>query len=295
MYNVYYADESFLQGAAFETELPQDVLDSTDHLSFGFFSDDGLYNPFAHSGADVVQQDVMQSGKYEKLSNEECIREYAKNLIQERGNVILIIERPQSCSDFLQLPSNNVCVNSTTTSLYAAFNYTVFFEAHFNPVKNWYHWICTQQSTYQSDASDIPYLCSDGHWRDLAEEAEDWKVYGQKVQYCMSRRLPSQCRLQVNINLIGVVVAFNVIKLVIIVMMAVSDIINQNPLVTIGDAIASFIERPDTRTEGMCLRSATEILASDETQVLPAVEYRPHKKRWAAAVSSRRWRVAILM
>lgn len=294
MYEVYYADESFLQGAAFETELSSDDLDSIVDPDSSLSPEFAPYSPFEGFGAEKVQQDVMQSGKYEKLSNEECIREYAKNLIQERGNVILVIERPQNCSDFWQAPMN-ICVNSTTTSLYAALNYEVSFEADSNRIPNWYHWICTELSRYEFGAKDRPYLCSDGRWRDLVEEAEDWKVYGQKVQYCMSERLPSQCRLQVAINLIGVVIAFNVVKLVIIVMMTVGDIINQNPLVTIGDAIASFIERPDTRTEGMCLRSATEILASDDTQIVPAVVYRPHRNRWAAAVSGRRWWTASLM
>lgn len=302
MYQVYYADESFLEGAAFETKYPEGYVDSKTGSNSDPYPEEYKEGPFVYLGAEQVQQDVMHSGKYEKLSNEDCMREYAKNLVQDRGNVILVIERPKNCSDFLRDPDAfspadpiNVCVDPSTTSLYAGYDYRVSFKAEFYSIPNWYNWICSQDSSYYPDTGLPPSLCSDGYWRDMLEKAEEWEVYGHQVQYCMSERLPSQCRLQVATNLIGVVIGFNIFKLIIIVLITVSDLINQKPLVTIGDATASFIERPDERTEGMCLRSAMEILASDDTQIVPAKEYQPHKHRWAAAVSIRRWWAASLM
>ena len=71
-------------------------------------------------------------------------------------------------------------------------------------------------------------------------------------------------------------------------------------LVTIGDAVASFLECPDTMTQGRCLMSKDDVNTgalqwrlegcSEPNTRPPAVAHRePHRRLWFAAASKRRW------
>ncbi|EOD51686.1 hypothetical protein UCRNP2_1525 [Neofusicoccum parvum UCRNP2] len=170
-------------------------------------------------------------------------------------------------------------------------------------VSNWFYWICDQKdvylkggpipgaSQYEAPPKD---LCSDGLWKTRLD-ADPWVVSGANVRYCLSETVSSQCHLNVAVNLLWVVIAFNIIKLIIVCVLVTSNLINKYPLVTIGDAAASFIESPDPKTKAMCLYTAKEITSSKSIQTAGttlAREYLSTKHRWSAAVSKRRWILA---
>lgn len=107
--------------------------------------------------------------------------------------------------------------------------------------------------------------------------------------------LNSQCQLRVSLNLIYVVIAFNAVKLIIIILIATSRWINDEPLVTVGDAAASFIESPDPRTKGVCLTSARDIRNNKPFEEISQTVYHPQRRRWFSAGSRFRWTIASLL
>lgn len=292
LYQIYYADESFAHGAPFNES---------------FFDDKSWDNV----DPKAIQRDLVAGRRFQNLSNNECIRDYAKTLLEDRSTLILVVDRPENCSIFkdphIMTSSYEDCGNTSATSLYDMMVYRTTIEPAMAPyVLNWFSWICSEPDTYRYDGEDQgiePYekppanMCSDGGWKTQLD-ADPWVVSGANVRYCLSETVSGQCHLNVAVNLLWVVIAFNFSKLVITCFLVASSLINKNPLVTIGDAAASFIESPDPTTKMMCLYTAKDMVGSGgapKEEAAIAREYRNSKERWSAAVSKRRWILAALL
>ncbi|KAK7224929.1 hypothetical protein V2G26_012932 [Clonostachys chloroleuca] len=280
LYPIYIANEAFTTGASWNKTMFKTAPGQVDT-------------------PESIQNRLMHTDQFEKLPNDDCLNAYAKTLVEDRGAVVVVVEDPRNCStftDFLYNYYSDRCLNAEATSLYAQYNYATGFLAT-TKLTNWYGWLCSQETyyyDYQIHYQQISKLCSDGAWKDQLSPNE-WTLGGAKVKYCLSEKIAPKCHLQVALSLIGVVIAFNAVKVIVISIMAASNLINQEPLVTVGDAAASFIQRPEPTTKGMCMLSAREIINSHEGEVIPAKEYQPQPMKRSAAVSWRRWIVASLM
>lgn len=74
-----------------------------------------------------------------------------------------------------------------------------------------------------------------------------------QVNYCMAEHVDQVCHVGVsNVLLLAVTICVLVKTITAIIVTVVLARRDQAPLVTLGDAIVSFIERPDPATVGMC-------------------------------------------
>lgn len=71
------------------------------------------------------------------------------------------------------------------------------------------------------------------------------------VAHAFAVRTLAQSRLQLSIHYIVVVIAANTLKLLIMLSVLILD--RSSYLVTLGDAVASFLSSPDLTTTGRCL------------------------------------------
>lgn len=118
---------------------------------------------------------------------------------------------------------------------------------------------------------------------------------GWKVDYCLAQKVRQFCKLQYSFPLTMVVITFNLVKAAILCYMWFG--MREAPILTIGDAIASFLRRPDPYTKGGCLllnREAKSMLwySSRSIKKWPLHEPRKYvgkRRRWGSAVSPRRW------
>ena len=84
-----------------------------------------------------------------------------------------------------------------------------------------------------------------------------WRPFGGQVQYCWAKRSEERCSLSMHLGTGITVIVFNTFK---VLAMAFTFFYSRKPgLRTLGDAIQSFIERPDPHTGGMCAFSANQI------------------------------------
>ena len=90
----------------------------------------------------------------------------------------------------------------------------------------------------------------------LVDNVDEWRPSSEDVAHCLSQRMPSRCKLQLSLHLIIIVKVVNLIK--VVVMVAVLTAGKEKPLMTVGDAIASFVTRVDVATRDCCLYSARE-------------------------------------
>ncbi|GAB7366491.1 hypothetical protein MBLNU230_g8284t1 [Neophaeotheca triangularis] len=119
-----------------------------------------------------------------------------------------------------------------------------------------YDWICIDDSNaYACDPSEI------------LSSSEPWTVHEKKIDYCLSRLVDGSCKLQFSETIFVVVIVCNAAK---VVAMLTALWVGKTPaLVTLGDAVASYLERPDKLTVGHCTFSKREAVAHLRSQHQP--------------------------
>lgn len=77
-----------------------------------------------------------------------------------------------------------------------------------------------------------------------------------QIFYCLSLHVPGRCRIKVHTWFLSVVVVWNALKVVCMVLTLRQK---REPLTTLGDAVVSFLQRPCSSSERLCLLSEDEI------------------------------------
>ena len=129
----------------------------------------------------------------------------------------------------------------------------------------------------------------------VTADAAQWAPKGLPANYCLSEKVGGECGYNVNIVILVIVVICNLGK--VLSMLYVAFYIKDDPLMTVGDAIQSFLSRPDKTTKGMCLASKADVVAKSiavmsEPEPKP---YQPTPLQWRTAASRRRWTLFILL
>lgn len=147
---------------------------------------------------------------------------------------------------------------------------------------------------------DIPPC--DLYLSQIIAKADEWAPYGYKADYCLSQPAEQKCGFNGNIPIIAVVVACNAIKALIMLYVGVK--LKDDPIITVGDAIESFLSKPDPTTRGICWITRRDILdysfyaqhypdppfPADVAQTLPdGKTVSTRKLRWFSAAGKSRW------
>lgn len=202
-----------------------------------------------------------------RLENQDCINAYATAFQTQRGSIILV-------SNDTDQPAP-VAENALESIFVAASG------GRCSPHP--FQWICG------GNEFDCPHTdsCST-QWQSI--DAANWSPFGNQIEYCLSGNVNQLCRLQFNETLAIIVIVFNAIK--VLTLIYVFFAVKENPLLTMGDAVASFLKRPDDTTRGLCLvskRSIKQWSAGNVEADSVGVPYDPTRKSWSTAVSKVRW------
>ncbi|KAF2023080.1 hypothetical protein EK21DRAFT_95204 [Setomelanomma holmii] len=143
---------------------------------------------------------------------------------------------------------------------------------------------------------------------EIPEDRSKWEPYESPVKYCMVEQVPEICKLQFSFLIVSIVLVANLMKVVCIAWLLFRHK-EYHALVTLGDALASFLERPDPHTFGRCLQSEVQIdryfngrsfvapandiiryhnRKSQESENRPK-EFKLERISWASAPSYRTW------
>jgi hypothetical protein len=224
--------------------------------------------------------DLAHAGGLQRLSKSDCINAYAQTYQSARGNLLLVV--------------------SNVTEIYGQ-GAVADFEDQVAPITSLddsspdpFSWICHQIAISDSCASSISQL---------QDHIADWRPYGGKaIEYCMSEVVDQHCRLQYSAPLMLVVVMIGLLKTG--TMLYIAFVVSDEPMLTIGDAISSFLAFPDLRTRGMCLLdkrlkhfepgvSYAQRTESGEYSSMgwtaPPKYFHFRKRRHFTAASGRRW------
>ncbi|KIX98119.1 uncharacterized protein Z520_06199 [Fonsecaea multimorphosa CBS 102226] len=219
-YNLYFVTQDFVDGKPF---VPWDG-----------YSDLPDQN-------DIQSSLLTDPDTWERLDNDACIRAYATEFLTSRRNLVLL--------------SNNSTKKANESVLEVADYGSGDVDA--------FDWICNSDTNIASKV-DVPYG-PDGNtrpcetWVSKVEAiATRWQPYNFDVEYCLSERVSERCSYNGNIPIIATVLVCNAIK--IVGMLFVAFRLEDNPLITVGDAVESFLNENDKSTEGFCLLSKSDVV-----------------------------------
>lgn len=265
-------------------------LDTSELSSWNSLKSSNCVQTYPCSGPDI------EPSNWEFLNPSDCLQAYAVNFLSDRRDIVVVTEDYTSDNNFLTFysGSSGQMQGSGATP---------------------YDWICDLAPSIWSNEfpfGDFPPtgFCSTG-WRkinpsnwtmtvelfpfeplnDTAGGTESLKPISEslEVMYCLSKTTASRCQLQFNLPLLAIVVAFNIVKVTCMAMVAIR--MCDNPLVTLGDAIASFTDNPEPLTKDMCWVSQIylEGLDQNEDTISLLIADQPPKTRWMKTASRRHW------
>ncbi|KAL2783693.1 hypothetical protein BJX66DRAFT_116816 [Aspergillus keveii] len=220
-----------------------------------------------------------RNGSLERLSALDCINAYATIYQTRHGSLLLATENT---------PPNQ---------------YDLVFEQQvFNPYDiiaanppsgDPYEWLCPRN----------PSAACSNYISRIRRDAEErnWIVYSERggtyrVDSCLAERIQENCKLEYSLPLTVTVIVANAVKASVLCYMALR--MRESPILTMGDAVASFLHRPDRHSLGKCLVPGKEIKDRYSTQQSACLQHMPmvfegKRKRWYSTVSRRQW-IAVL-
>jgi hypothetical protein len=291
-------NEAFIEAARANSDSRENAIDASDYaqhndtlyieqmsLRSGTTTEISLTNghyPRWVNGSDDYLRTRFGTGAFSELTTRECMDAYSQNFITARGGLFVVLDIPDNAS------------NSTNTTTPAVFDRAASWTGSQFCEGDRFAWVCDQTGKNACGGSvrakNKPYeemegqtSCDQQYDALVSKNATSWRpmVDDYPVKKCYSEVVDEQCKLQASIHLMSVVLFLNFAKAVI--MWLAIKWMRGFPLLTLGDAVASFLDRPDEGTKDMCLVTRKE--ATHEMVWLGKVSERPRvysgtKQRW---------------
>ena len=207
---------------------------------------------------------------YEDLTPAQCIRLYSTDLVSDRRNLFMITNHTSSATH------NNTLLDtwwSRDGCDITPASWTCIYPQSF-PKCN------TKLASRVADVCGIPLLVR------IKEEVGDELV---EISGCKSEKVAEKCKVQFSLGIMIAVICCNLVKACCMIMAVVRS--REPTLVTLGDAIDSFLRSPDRTTMSICFADRQFI----EREWVHGSRARPRKwkqkgvQRWWSSLSKTRW------
>ncbi|KAH7122675.1 hypothetical protein B0J11DRAFT_437302 [Dendryphion nanum] len=259
------------------------VIPSTEHWLQGGDFNSSTQFPF-----------VRTNRRKKNLTTEDCFREYDLQYMSKFGNLILVQDEVtwRNPKSWAWDGGRNKWIKYDFDLYFPYQPHVLPFEAYAEYVPS-NAWRCAEDKDSQckpSQAWTIP------HNRTL------WAPFGDTVKYCMAEEVNEVCKLQFSFPIAIAVITANFIK-VLCMAITLFRYRNHIGLVTLGDAIASFLDTPDPHTKGKCLHDMAIVTAELSWEKLKVPyelkntpkRYIPKTIRWGRAPTRYRWLVTYVL
>jgi hypothetical protein len=207
------------------------------------FGCEQLDPPFEYGAIDfngIIQglHQSARSGDLDRLENGDCIDQYSKMIQSSRRNLLLVASDDK-------FPAADEAIFPNGTNIYSkGWNAAGHAKTELGKI---YNWMCS--------GMDIDGYCYKNIGR-LRDNPSSWVVNGYPVDYCLSERATPRCKLQFNTSIAILVTTLNILKAIL--MFCTVLLTKGHPLMTVGDAVASFLIHNDPTTRNMCLLTQSD-------------------------------------
>lgn len=235
--------------------------------------------PTSPDTTNAVQKYQKNQTALEKLENEACLKVYTAPIISRYSDVFLVTTYSNSTNSLLFWAVSkdlNLIIDGSSSAIKAclpSFSYGCDLPVH--TFANPQNWSIGDQQVFSP-------INGEGYTATETVSIPD----GTRLQYCLSNPVEEHCKLQFSLAIMVIVIISNVVKTVCMSVIAWKQ--DPEPLVTLGDAIASFLDRPDMTTAGNCIVEKTRFEES-RSWSWHTSRWDARRLRWFRAASPRRW------
>ncbi|RAH71831.1 uncharacterized protein BO66DRAFT_319050 [Aspergillus aculeatinus CBS 121060] len=199
----------------------ESLIDDSDPTSRQYFRESTGYNPAA------LQARIF-NGTFTNVTTDDCLAKYRPEYNTKYGTLIFVADRQHFYN-----------TSSLMTTLYlGASPHSIVLPSH-------------------SEPSDNNLTVTAMHWSyRVLPPLEDIGMH-VPVLHCLIDESQQHCQLFVSPPIAIAVIICNIVKLTCMALAA--RVKRKNPLLTTGDALASFLSHPDPTTRGRCLLSRAQM------------------------------------
>ena len=231
---------------------------------------------YTQTGLVDTMQELRNATEWQKLDNRDCIKAYGQDFVSAHGDLLLVL--PTTDATGILFPVTEIQ----------------------SDISGYYDWMCGDQPGCSTDAI-LREAALSSYFEPVILSNGSNLQFNHSIQYCLSQPVEQQCQVQISLIILGVVVACNATKA--LCMLFTFRCQKSQPLVTLGDAIESFVKDPDQNTGGMCLASKEIFDNAGKNKInhiwldslqKPAWTARPmvwtaRRHRWFSSASLKRW------
>lgn len=246
------------------------------YISYGAEGNSSIVSQYA--GIQKIQSffanNWQNTSAVANLTNTDCIAAYGTSFVSSYNNVLAVTSARGNVSNYTVFDQNQV-------------TYDLVDGADQPP----YFWICEDVTKdWMMGTCDVPTA---------RQNATNWTLNGAKIDYCLAEITPSHCKLQFSLQILVTVILMNACKSACMFLTLWRQ--KDATLVTVGDAMTSFLDHPDERTKGRCLMSKVDVYKGPlrwrvrgtrnrpNTNPPAITYYAPMRRRWFAGASIKRW------
>ncbi|MCJ1379121.1 hypothetical protein MMC17_002221 [Xylographa soralifera] len=313
--------ENFLTGGYWnQTRFQFNMTDSTDSKTI--------------TDADVQLIEALQnnSNTLNRLENIDCINAYSNQIASDWHNLLLVANVTSQDTVYNIFPYNFSASNSPWTWLCAS----KFVDVGHNDMTRNDTLISYDNSTGKESSINIDTGCAANLTKvPDAWQFSDWScpsyqysyldfntpIYGSldhqtlvfcseptqqsvlHIDHCLAESATGHCRIEINRTVLAVVLICNAVK--VLCLLSTLLIVDFLPLITVGDAVASFLAIPDHTTSGDGTNSERDVAYKQEDKMRsrptifhypeiyrwqpPSKVWRPRQPVWSSGASPRRF------
>ena len=216
------------------------------------------------------------------LNVTECIKAYGNRFVSNYGNLLLVYDMDYQYNSLLLQGQNGGTGKQDP-------GYLISSDLNFG------NWMCRGDGD-QCDFNDL-IRNNVTYWNPWADydfgmgmqtNRTEYVLDGT-IKYCLVEEVDRSCRLSVSLTIMKTILICNVIKIIcFVITLLVGG--SMYPLITNGDAVQSFLLRPDTNLQGPCLVSKSEFVSSQvwSNQPSPSKWHR-ERKAWLKGATNGFW------
>lgn len=252
---------------------------------------------------------------WDRLTPDECLAAYGKEFVTDRRNVLVVVDPSDRILDRnyqgvdVNNPRHPIPDPMKEHRLEGGYrDFTSGVNAYLAPKH--YDWLCfgTVSPSAINGLDDRPgvenlpastessgvSICSS---KLLQQQEDKWRIvnlpYDYAVQYCLSEPHEESCRLEYSPVILGIICAANLFKALTMTLLFLSRR-RFSPLLTIGDAISSFLNMIDPTTTDKCTWSRHDFKSNGWEKAANPRTLDESRKRYGAVPSRIRWTLTVI-
>ncbi len=214
---------------------------------------------------------------------------FIMSAVESLNNASSTLQDYQSNQTSLVKLENKDCEELYGAQMVSAYSDFILVSTHSNSTNSLLYYDLGQVSQLLIDIDRYPSLVGGSGDFTFLKNSNANETH---IQYCLSKRVEEHCKLQFSLAIMIVVIICNLIKTICMSIIAWKQ--DPEPLVTLGDAIASFLDRPDMTTGGNCIVGKSRFEGS-RYWGLHLSRWDPKRLCWFRAASKRRWLVCNIL